>query len=455
MNSIDKIYMIGCGGVGFCALEIIVLEKLFENCKLTIIDPKTEIPDLKDTLKGRKYRYLSLPMTPDNYKSLLKDISPSTFVINVSVNVDSIMILNLCVEKGAFYIDTSLEMYEDHTDIPIEKIKKYKDFEKNNLYHQNLKAFEVGGKSKKTRLISSGANPALVNQFAKKALKLYAESKDHSFENWSGDYAKLGYEMELEEIQVVEYDTQKLRTKARRDRFVNTWSCIGFESEARDLCMLSLNNEDLSDMGEKYNLIAPTEKTRKKGTHVRFLNERGMSLTRDSITLDDKGEPRHYTGMLIPHAEIISLSEFFQYKGNAPSIMYVYRPCDEAVQSLKYFKDNNYVDLKTEVVVRGNEVESGYDSIGALLRFKNGDLFGGWTVCSIDDCRRLKIRSNPTTLQVIAYLIPAIKWALLNPRQSLNNAETVPSAFIFEHGEKYMGKIFFKSIDANLVDKSF
>jgi len=441
----DKIVLIGCGGVGFCLLEIMKLEKLYYDCVFMIIDPKKNIADLDEVMKGRQYTHVKEAITRDNHKKLLSIVDEKTFIINVSVNVSSVMLLKYATAAKAWYIDTSLEEYQDFIHVPIDTITKYSEFKQNNLYHQNLEAFKSVGKSRKTRIISGGANPALVNEFAKKALKIYATKKGFSFKDWDGNYAKLGHDMGLSEIQVVEYDTQKLKVKANKNLFVSTWSSIGFQEEAGDLVMLSLNNEDIKDLEKaNFKLIKPTEG--KSDTHIRFIAERGMNMMRESVTLDDKGKPFNYTGRLIPHAEIITMSEFFQYKGEAPSIMYVYRPCDEAMRSLEFFRENDYKELPKELVVRGDQVTSGYDSIGALLTFKNGDRFGGWTVCGIDDTRKLGILSNPTTLQVISFMLPAIKWALINKNKGLNNAETIPNAFIFKHGQKYMGKVFFKSI---------
>ena len=360
------------------------------------------------------------------------------------------MLIELAKQKNAWYIDTSLEQYQNFLHIPVDKITKYNQFKKNNLYHQNLEAFRVASSSKKTRIVSGGMNPGLINEYTKKALRMYCESKGYDFNNnavWKGDYAKLAHDYGLKEIQIVEYDTQKLKVKATPDTFVNTWSSCGFQEEASDLVMLSLNNDDLEDLTKAgYNLIKPIEKG-SETTHIRFIAEHGMNMERESICLDDKGKPFKYVGRLIPHAEVISMSQFFTYKGDAPTIMYVYRPCDEALRSLEYFKQNNYELLPNEVVVRGKDIKAGgYDSIGSLLTFKNGERFGGWTICSIEDTRRLDLLSNPTTLQVVAFLLPAIKWALENPNESINNADDVPHKYIFKHGEKYMGKSIFKFI---------
>jgi len=440
---IDKIYFIGCGAVGYCLLEIFKKEKAFYNCFITIIEPK-DIEDIDYVMENRNYSHIKKHLSRSNYKKLLSNLDNKSYIINVSVNVDSIMLLEYAKQCKAFYIDTSLEQYQDFVKLPVDKITKYEQFKQNNLYHQNLVAEDLLKNSKKTRIVSGGMNPGFINEYAKKALKEYAKLKGKRL--IKGNYAKLGYELGLTEIQVVEYDTQKLKIHSTPNKFVSTWSAIGFQEEASDLVMLSLNNDDIENMEQAgYKLIKPTEG--KKDTHIRFIAERGMNMTRQSIAIDDKGKPFKYTGYLIPHAEIITMSEFFQYKGNSPSIMYIYRPCDEGVKGLNYFRENNYKILEEEHVVRNKDIISGWDSIGALLHFKNGDKYIGATICGKKDADKLGFKSGATTMQVGGFMYGAIKWALLNPNKGLNNAETIPHKFIFKHAVKYMGKSIFKLIN--------
>ena len=96
-------------------------------------------------------------------------------------------------------------------------------------------------------------------------------------------------------------------------------------------------------------VIKPTDGP--KDTHIRFLPVRGMDIKRESVTLDHEGKPFKYEGMLIPHAEIFSMSRFFQYKGNTPSIMYIYRPSDITMDSLNRFRKNDYKPLPKEYFI--------------------------------------------------------------------------------------------------------
>lgn len=443
MDKIETIYFIGGGGVFFALAEIFKKEKLYSHCAFTIIEP-LDINDLEYVMKGRKYRHIKQSMTRENYKELLKDIDSKTFIINVSVCVDSLDVLRFAGDKGSWYIDTSIEQYQDTIHVPVNEITKYSQFKSNNLYHQQLLAEKIMKKTRKTRLTSGGMNPGLISQYFKKSLAVYGKNKGKSLVN--GDYAKLAHELGLVSALVVEYDSQKLRVKATPDLFVNTWSAkIGMPEEATDLIMLNLSNEDIDKYTKQgIKLIKPTEGP--KDTHIRFIPECGMDGMCDSTTVDYEGNPFDYSGYLLPHAEIITLGSFLEYKGNAPTVFYCYRPCDEAIKSLDFMRDNNYELPKDGIVVRNKDVISGWDSIGTLLTFKNGDKFWGGTVCGKTDMDRLGFKSNATTIQVGAFMNSAIYWILTHPNKGLVNAEEVNNKDIFEMASKYLGKQYFKLV---------
>jgi len=439
---ISKIYFIGCGGVAFATLEIFKKENLYYDCEFVIIEPKPHIPDLEWVMKGRKYKHVQEAITPANHKKLLKDISADTFVINLSVNVDSIMLVKYTKEKKALYIDTSLEQYWDFVKVPVDEITKYDQFKKNNLFEQQLVIEREMGKSKATTCLSCGFNPGYVSEFAKRALVEYAKTKGKKLEK--NNYAKLGHELGLRRIQVVEYDTQQLRTHSTAQKFVNTWSAVGLQEEGTDLIMLSLCNQDMADLErDGVKLIKPTGDP---STHIRFIPQRGMDGFCKGKTLDYDGKPFDYTGMFIPHQEIITLSDFFSYKGDAPSVMYIYRPCNEALAGLEFVRKNNYEMLKDERVVRADEIISGYDSIGSLLTFENGDQYGGWTVCSIDDAKKMHFKSGPTMVQVASFVSSVVAWSILHSKAGLIYPEDIDYDYIFNRSEKYLGKVYFKSL---------
>ena len=105
-------------------------------------------------MEGRHYTHIKDAMSQENYKALLAPITSKTFVINVSVSVDSIEVMRFAGDRGSWYIDTSIEQYENNNSVPTHEITKYSQFKLNTLYHQQQRAENIMKKSNKTRLTS-------------------------------------------------------------------------------------------------------------------------------------------------------------------------------------------------------------------------------------------------------------------------------------------------------------
>ena len=280
--------------------------------------------------------------------------------------------------------------------------------------------------------------------FFKRGIREYAKSIGKTIVK--GNYAKLAYDLGLKDIIIAEYDSQKTHLRPTKKKFINTWSCMGYELEASDNVMLSLDNESIAEMeASGITLIKPNEGNAK---NLIFLDELGLNVKRSAITLDHDGNPFEYEGLLIPHAEICSLSEFLQYRGNAPNIMYVYRSCDSSIESLGNLKTNKYKVLPDYHVLESDDIlPHGFDSIGALMKFDNCLNYWCGSVLSIEDTRQLGFKvGGPTGVQVAGFLYACIDFMINNPDYGHNESETVPHKELFKLADKYMGKIYCKQI---------
>ena len=230
---INKFIWIGYGSIAKSLQELFNLEKLYYDIPYIIIDPLP--PTHTELFDNRNVKYIQKAITPENYKRLLKDADDKTLIIDLSVNVDTIMLLKWCKLKGSFYINTSIENYESthkkHTgDVT------YDDIKENTLLHRELLAEEV-------------MNPGAIQAFFKRGIREYAKMKGKKI--IKGNYAKLSKDLGLKEVIIAEYDSQKTNIKPTRNKFINTWSANGYMLEATDEVMLSLNNEDLKKIKTK------------------------------------------------------------------------------------------------------------------------------------------------------------------------------------------------------------
>jgi homospermidine synthase len=428
-----KFIFIGCGAIGKTLIEIWNLEKLYIKNKITIIEPQ---PMPEWIFKGRNIHHINVGITENNAKDLLKDLDSDTLMIDLSVEVDSLMLIDFCDKVKCMYINTSLENWHEELK-PM--YKDYNQFKKDTLYHRELVLQNKLKKSNTTIVMDNGMNPGMIQDLALTSLDIIAGQRNIKFT----DYAELAKQLDLISIQVVEYDSQKTNLEAYDDLFINSWSSLGFQAEGTDHCMFGYGTLDTSF--EKYKLITPNEGAK----NVRFIAEHSMDLKRKSVTLNPKGEKFEYEGMLITHGESNTLSRFLSTKDGSyrPSVYYVYRPSDISLECLEMVRKNKYQFLEYWHVMCLDDIESGFDSIGALLTFKDGSQFWGGTILEHEQVKKLGFKyGTATTVQVAGSVYSGIEWILDHQHEGFTTPEQMNHLEILGRAIKYLGNVYFKWI---------
>lgn len=454
---IDTFYFVGFGSIARSLIEIWQLEDLYHNIKMVAIEP-LDIPEW--CFEKHKMKHVKEAITKRNAKRLLKKINENTLVIDLSVDVDCLLITGICKNKGSLYVCTSVENWANYEKDKNIKSTSYNRIKKDTLYYRQMLLDEQNRSTDQTILSNIGFNPGMISVMALCAIDMiYAGYKEFLDDNDMEDepsepderdetfYAKFCKDSGLVSIQVVELDTQITDIKPKKDTMFNTWSSEGWTSECTDNVMMGYNKDDPDFKKNKYEghkLIFPNEGKK----NVIFLPVRGMDITKETKTLDLEGEPVKYRGFLIPHAEANTLSSYLEYDGHRPSVYYVYSPSKICIESTNYLRENNYKPLANWHVLELSEIKSGYDSIGCLFTFDSGEQY---ILCSIVDTEYVKSlgfkHCQSTGLQVAGSLHASIKYILRGHEdEGVINPENLPHQWIFREAEKYLGKIYFKSI---------
>lgn len=446
----DKIYFVGFGSVAKAVLEIFNLEDLYVSIPITIIEP-LDVPKWIYEDKKRKIKHIKKAIDPKNASELLKGLTKDSILIDLSVNVDSIMLIDICIKHKCKYLNTSLEswntMNEDWDSGDFDNYNKFKD---ETLYHRELLLKKRFSKRDAVDIqtdiiVNFGMNPGLISCLCLWGIDILIEEEGEkskpNFKTKDASYADCVQKLKIKRIEIVEDDTQKVGFVFEDQVFINTWSPDGFCAEAIDPVMVGYNPKD--DIFKSEKLLIPNEGENKS---VRFIGKRGMDYKMKSITLDHEGQPYEYEGMLIPHMECYSLSNFLtDEEGNRPTVFYCYRCSDAALESLDNFKKNDYKLLFGFFVPELVDIKAkGYDSIGCLFTFY-GQKKKYWigTVLSVEDVKKLGfVHSNPTGIQVGASINAAIKYILKNKGKGLLDPEDFDHEFIIENSKKYLGNIF-------------
>lgn len=429
---INKFVFIGCGSSGRGLLELWqTIPNQLKNYKIIIVEPK-EIPDeLLDRYDD--IEHLKGKITKENMNKFFDEyIDENTFVINVSVDVDSLLLMKKCKERKAMYIDSSIEDYE-------EEAKKQKPIEQKTLYYRGIQTEKQLNKIRthnaKSILHSHAMNPGLISCFVLYWIDWYvnkygdAKMKKHLKKQ---EFGILSKQIGIDTIHVSEVDTQTTDLKYEPNIFYSTWSSNGFQEEARDLVQIvGEDNEFKNKIGFVKSKIKP---------HTFYMEERGMNVEHESYIFNDKLEPMKYKGMMIPHYEPFSLSEWLSYGEYCPNIYYVYKPMPIALKSLEKLRENDY-KLLEGYVLRGYNVTSGYDAVGATIILKDKRLFWCGSILDIFQTRKMGlIFTGPTCLQIVISMTRAIEYLIKHQKEGLITSEEIPYKYMVDNCKPFLGQ---------------
>jgi homospermidine synthase len=420
--------------VGFGSIAQAVLPLFFRH--LEIRPDQVRIISAHEDEEGiaRKFgvAYEVRHLTEENYRSVLEPcLNSGDFLVNLSVDVSSLALIDLCWQRNARYLDTSTEPWEGgYTDpsLPIS--------ERSN-YALRDRVLEYGLKMKEgpTAVIAHGANPGLISTFAKKALLDLARDNGVSASPSSKlEWAQLACSLGIKAIHIAERDTQNTHEYKIRDEFVNTWSVDGMISE-------SLQPAELGWGSHERHWPEDAER-HESGCGAAIYLKRPGAATRVRSWTPLEGA---YHGFLITHNESISLADYFTIKDGAkvlyrPTVHYAYHPCDDAVLSLYELSGNNWQPQSAKRILR-DEICDGMDELGILLMGNAKGVYWYGSRLTIQEARQLVPYNNATSLQVAAGVLAAFVWALRNPNAGIVEAEDIDHDFVLEICRPYLGEL--------------
>jgi homospermidine synthase len=403
-----KIVMVGFGSIGQGVLPLILRHIGTSSDRITIVSAED-----KGNSEAQEFgvKFVKTALTRENYRRVLEPLlSPGDFLLNLSVDVSSVALIQLARERGALYLDTCIEPWAGgYTDpsMPVET---------RSNYIMRLDALKLRGDEKKspTAVLTHGANPGLVSHMVKQALINIA--KDTGLKTKvpanRAEWATLAQELGIKVIHIAERDTQVANVPKELNEFVNTWSVDGFVSEGAQPAELGWGTH------EKHFPADGGRHERGSGCAI-YLKRPGAS-TRVRTWAPAAG-PFH--GFLITHSEAISLADYYTVMDGErvayrPTSHYAYHPSDNAVLSVHEFAGRNW-HLQDRKRIMLKEITQGIDELGVLLagHAKNAYWYG--SQLSIAEARALAPYNSATSLQVTSAALAGMIWAMENPQRGL------------------------------------
>ena len=325
-NWTGPIVMIGFGSIGRGTLPLILRHINCDRARVTVIDPDASWSQLAE---DQGVRFVKEAITRQNYKTVLKPMLTAgpgpAFMVNLSVDVDSLAIMRLARETGALYIDTVIEPWAGF----YYNTRLSHGDRTNYMLREGLLALKKELGPGTTAVSCCGANPGMVSWFVKQALiDIAAATKLKTSEPDSRDgWAKLMKRLGVKGIHIAERDTQRAKTPKPFDTFINTWSVEGFISEGLQPAELGWGTHEKK--------MPPLGRRHKSGCGAAIYIERPGADTRVRTWTPTQGP--HF-GFLVTHNEAISISDYYTVREGRkavyrPTCHYAYHPSNDAVLS--------------------------------------------------------------------------------------------------------------------------
>ena len=425
-----RMVMIGFGSIGQGVLPLILRHIDMKPSQITIV---TADDRGRDEAKKYGIAFVRKTLTRGNYREVLGPlVGAGDFVVNLSVEVSSVALIELCQKLGARYIDTCIEPWPGGYTDPNLSVSERSNY----ALRESVLALRAKYRSGPTAVVAHGANPGLVSHFVKQALLNIARDTGvkarapRSREQWAALARRLG----IRTIHIAERDTQVSNAPKKIGEFVNTWSIDGFVSEGCQPAEMGWGTH------EKH---FPKDGGRHKfgcGAAI-YLNRPGLT-TRVRTWTPMEG-PFH--GFIITHNESISIADYYTVREGRkvayrPTVHYAYHPCDAAVLSMHEIVGKNFEQQKRQRLMV-EEVVSGVDELGVLLMGHRKGAYWYGSQLSIREARKLAPYNNATSLQVTAPTLSGIVWALENPDRGIVEADDMDFDRHLEICMPYLGPV--------------
>ena len=159
-----RIVMVGFGSIGQGVLPLILRHIGTSSERITIVTAEDRGSD-----GGQEFgvKFINSALTRENYRQILEPLlDAGDFLLNLSVDVSSVALVQLARERGALYLDTCIEPWAGGYTDPNMPVAARSN------YTMRLDGAEAARRAKKapTAVLTHGANPGLVSHLVKQAL---------------------------------------------------------------------------------------------------------------------------------------------------------------------------------------------------------------------------------------------------------------------------------------------
>ena len=374
------------------------------------------------------------PLTIGCYRERLTALlAPGSFLLNLSYDVASTALIELCHGLDVPYLDACIEPWAgSHYDTRLSAAERTNYA----LREQALAINRQAWTHRPTSVVAHGVNPGLVSHFTKRALLAMAADTgvEVSPPQTREDWARLARTLGIRAIHVAERDYQRGAQPKQVGEFVNTWSAAAFVGEGSQPAELGWGSHEkrLPARGRQHD----------HGSRAAIYIERPGVTVRVRSWTPLQGP---YHGFLITHAESIAIADYLTLReGEAvvyrPTVHYAYHPCDDAVLSIFEYCGRGFTMQPRTRLLR-DEIVDGIDELGVLLCGHPRGVYWYGSRLSTQQARALAPFNNATTMQTAAGALGGMVWALDNPGRGVVEPEALDHERVLRVAEPYLGEM--------------
>lgn len=422
--------------VGFGSIGQAILPLLFRHLEIGPQQIRIIATSERGAATAREagVAFVQQTLTPENYRAVLEPwLGKGDFLLNLSVDVSSLALIELCHQRQALYLDTCIEPWPGGYTDSSKPLSQHTNY----ALREEVLAYERGhGSVAPTAVVTQGANPGLASTFVKQALLNIAADNGIAVpprlhhDEWAGLARDLG----IKAIHIAERDTQTTARRKQRDEFVNTWSVAGFIAEGLQPAELGWGTHERH---------WPVDAARHdSGCGAAIYLQRPGAATRVRSWTPLEGA---YQGFLITHSESISIADHLTLRQNGallyrPTVHYAYHPCDDALLSMHELAGRNWRAQHNRRIIR-DEISNGVDELGVLLMGSAKGVYWYGSRLSIEEARQLAPYNNATSMQVAIGALAGMVWALRNPEAGIVEPDDLDHEFVLEIAKPYLGEV--------------
>lgn len=428
-----RLVIVGFGCIGQGLLPMILRHVGIPAQRVVIV---TAEENGKAVAEMHGVRCIVQPLVRANYRQVLDGLlGRGDFLLNLSMGVSSIALVEYCWERGALYLDTSIEPwtggYTD-PDLPLAERTTYATRE------EALRLRTADTADKPTAIITHGANPGLVSHFVKQALldlrRDLAVHRDRPEPRTRAEWAALAQALGVKVIHIAERDSQVSERPKQAGEMVNTWSIDGFLEESVQPAELGWGTHERT--------FPHDGRGHAIGNQAAIYLTQPGAATRVRTWTPDSGAIQ---GFLITHCESIAIADYYTVKdGDAvvyrPTTHFAYHPSDNALLSLHELAGRHWQPQQRHRVMM-DEITGGMDELGVLLAGHGRNAYWYGSQLTIEAARRLAPGNNATSLQVAASALAGVVYAIENPASGLLEPDDLDHHRILQIAGPYLGKL--------------